>query len=70
MRKLQELFLKFLRGAKKPMPWQHGPKFQKEQKQKSQATDLPRDKYGRWIIGGGEPNDWNYGKLNLHEDDD
>jgi hypothetical protein len=51
------------------MPWQHGPKFQKEQNPKSQVSDLPRDKYGRWIIGGGEPNDWNYGEVGLDDKD-
>jgi hypothetical protein len=36
------------------MPWEHGPAFQIK-------VLNPRDEYGRWIIDGGEPNDWNYG---------
>jgi hypothetical protein len=57
MRKLLNLVLRLVRGKNRPMPWEHGPKIQK---QNLKASDLPRDQYGRWIVDGGEPNDWHY----------
>lgn len=54
LQKLRYLALRLVRGNRKPMPWEHGPAFQIK-------VLNPRDEYGRWIIDGGEPNDWNYG---------
>ena len=43
------------------MPWEHGPKFQKNQNQEPSKRFSPdRDEYGRWIVAGGEVNDWHY----------
>lgn len=62
IRKLLSLVLRLVRGKNQPMPWEHGPKFQ-NQNQNSRASELPRDKYGRWIVNGGEVNDWNHATL-------
>ncbi len=53
MRRIKNALLRLVRGNKKPMPWEHGLKFQKEQQKKVEPPKewqkLPRDDKGRWI---------------------